>query len=72
MVAQSYTAALAELRAKRDEIKKHEAALAKVETERDKQIRQLAGYEKAKAERIAPAAGLSLAQVVALAPSLAP
>lgn len=72
MDAQRYTAALAELRTVRDEIKKTRAALAKLEAERDRQITQLAGYEKAKAERIAPAAGLSLAHVVSLAPALAP
>ncbi|WP_156724753.1 hypothetical protein [Streptomyces apocyni] len=72
MDAHSYTAALAELRTVRDEIKKTQAALARLEAARDKQIAVLAGYEKAKAERIAPAAGLSLAEVVALAPALAP
>jgi hypothetical protein len=72
MDAQSYNAALADLRAVRNEIKKTQAALAKLEAERDKQLTRLAGYDKAKAERIAPAAGLSLAQVVALVPALAP
>ncbi|WKX74058.1 hypothetical protein [Streptomyces sp. XD-27] len=72
MDAASYTAALADLRAARDEIKKTRAALAKLEAQRDKQIKVLAECEKAKAERIAPAAGLSMAEVVALAPSLAP
>ncbi|MEV6758265.1 hypothetical protein [Streptomyces sp. NPDC051214] len=72
MDAQSYTAALAELRTVRDEIKKAQTALAKLQAARDKQISMLAGYEKAKAQRIAPAAGLSLAEVVALAPALAP
>ncbi|MDX3640168.1 hypothetical protein [Streptomyces sp. MB09-02B] len=72
MDAQRYTAALAELRTVRDEIKKTRASLAKLEAERDRQITRLAGYEKAKAERIAPAAGLSLAHIVTLAPALAP
>ncbi|MFF1475378.1 hypothetical protein [Streptomyces mirabilis] len=72
MDAQSYTAALAELRAVRDNIKKAKAALARLETQRDQQIAQLATYDKAKAERIAPAAGLSVADIVALAPALAP
>ncbi|MFJ7146667.1 hypothetical protein ACIQVT_00310 [Streptomyces sp. NPDC100445] len=72
MDAQRYTAALSELRTVRDEIKKTRAALTRLEAERDRQITQLAGYEKAKAERIAPAAGLSLAHVVSLAPALAP
>ena len=72
MDAQRYTAALAELRTVRDEIKKARAALAKLEAERDRQITQLAGFGKAKAERIAPAAGLSVADIVTLAPALAP
>lgn len=72
MDAKTYNAQLAELRVLRDDIKKSQAALAKLETDRARQITALAGYEKAKAERIAPAAGLSLADVVAIAPILAP
>lgn len=72
MDAQSYSAALAELRTVRDAIKKTRTALAKQEADRDKLVIQLAAYEKAKAERIAPAAGLGVADVVALAPALAP
>ncbi|MFD6327033.1 hypothetical protein ACFWOL_30270 [Streptomyces sp. NPDC058442] len=72
MDAQSYSTALADLRTVRDQIKKARAALAKLEADRDKRIVQLASYEKAKAERIAPAAGLGVADVVALAPALAP
>ncbi|MFD9831979.1 hypothetical protein [[Kitasatospora] papulosa] len=72
MDAKTYTAQLAELRALRDDIKKTQATLAKLETDRARQITALAGYEKAKAERIAPAAGLSLADIVAIAPILAP
>ncbi|MCQ4044756.1 hypothetical protein ACFOSC_32980 [Streptantibioticus rubrisoli] len=72
MDGKAYTSALSELRAVRDEIKKTQAALAKLQAARDKQITELAGYNKAKAERIAPAAGLTLADVVAIAPSLAP
>jgi hypothetical protein len=72
MDANTYTATLAELRTLRDEIKKTRAVLAKLEAERDKKITALARHEKAKAERVAPAAGLSLAEVVALAPTLAP
>ncbi|WP_432176684.1 hypothetical protein [Streptomyces sp. Tue6028] len=72
MDAQSYNAALAELRTVRDQIKKTRAVLAKLETDRDKRIAQLAAYAKAKAERIAPAAGLSVADVVALVPAMAP
>ncbi|MER8073184.1 hypothetical protein ABTZ59_33505, partial [Streptomyces sp. NPDC094034] len=72
MDAKTYTAQLADLRALRDDIKKTQAALAKLETDRARRITALAGYEKAKAERIAPAAGLSLADVAAIAPILAP
>ncbi|KIF67155.1 hypothetical protein HY68_36285 [Streptomyces sp. AcH 505] len=72
MDAKTYTAQLADLRTLRDDIKKTQAALAKLETDRARQITALAGYEKAKADRIAPAAGLSLADVVAIAPILAP
>jgi hypothetical protein len=72
MDAQSYSTALADLRTVRDQIKKTRAALAKQETDRDKLIVRVASYERAKAERIAPAAGLGVADVVALVPSLAP
>lgn len=72
MDAQSYTTALADLRTVRDQIKKARMALAKLEADRDKRIVQLASYEKAKAERIAPAAGLSVTDVVTLVPGLAP
>jgi hypothetical protein len=72
MDAQSYSTALADLRTLRDQIKKTRAALAKQEADRDKLIIQLASYDKAKAERIAPAAGLGVADVVSLVPALAP
>ncbi|MFE0630848.1 hypothetical protein ACFW3D_28300 [Streptomyces sp. NPDC058864] len=72
MDSKTYTAALGELRTLRDEIKKAQAALTKLTAARDKQITAMAGYDKAKAERIAPAAGLSVADVVAIAPALAP
>ncbi|MEU9523264.1 hypothetical protein [Streptomyces sp. NPDC048224] len=72
MDAQRYTAALAELRTVRDQIKKTRAALAKQEADRDKLIIQLASYPKAKAERVAQAAGLGMVDVVALAPALTP
>ncbi|MER7568328.1 hypothetical protein ABTZ93_36025 [Streptomyces sp. NPDC097941] len=72
MDAQSYSTALADLRTLRDQIKKTRAALAKQEADRDKLIIQLAAYEKAKAERIAPAAGLGVTDVVTLVPALAP
>ncbi|AGS66855.1 MFS transporter [Streptomyces collinus] len=68
MDAQSYNAALAELRTVRDEIKKARAALTKLETDRDQSIAQLASYGKAKADRIAPAAGLSVADVTGTTP----
>ena len=72
MDAQSYSTALADLRTLRDQIKKTRAVLVKQETDRDKLITKLASYEKAKAERIASAAGLGLADVVTLVPALAP
>ncbi|MFE6470160.1 hypothetical protein ACFVGP_03415 [Streptomyces rochei] len=72
MDAQTYNAALAELRAVRDKIKKARAELAKLETDRNQRITRLAAYSKAKAERLAPAAGMSVADIVALAPELAP
>lgn len=72
MDAKTYTTKLTELRALRDEIKRARAALAKLEAERDKQITALASWEQAKVERIAPAAGLSVADIVTLAPALAP
>ncbi|MFH8804910.1 hypothetical protein ACH4F6_36015 [Streptomyces sp. NPDC017936] len=71
MDAQSYNATLADLRTVRDAIKKARAELAKLEADRNKKIVQLSSYEKAKAERIAPAAGLGVADVVALVPALA-
>ncbi|WP_267246173.1 hypothetical protein [Streptomyces sp. PR69] len=72
MDAKAYNAALADLRKDRDAIKQVKAALAKLEVARDKKIRALAAHDKANAERIAPAAGLSLADIVQIAPSLAP
>ncbi|MHA4816109.1 hypothetical protein ACXZ65_17330 [Streptomyces aculeolatus] len=54
----TYTTSLTELRALRDEIERARAALVKLEAERDKQITALAPQQQAKAERIAPAAGL--------------
>lgn len=72
MDAQSYSTALSDLRTLRDQIKKTRAVLAKQESDRDKLITKMASYEKAKAERIASAAGLGLADVVTLAPALAP
>ncbi|MGI5461215.1 hypothetical protein ACQEWB_50340 [Streptomyces sp. CA-249302] len=71
MDAQTYTEGLAELRTLRDDIKKTAAALARLEAQRDKTVTTLAAHDKAKADRIAPAAGLSIADVVARAPQLA-
>ncbi|WP_330237497.1 hypothetical protein [Streptomyces sp. NBC_00525] len=72
MDAKTYNAALADLRKDRDAIKQAKAALARLEAARDKKIRMLAAHDKANPERIAPAAGLSLADIVQIAPSLAP
>ncbi|MFB7655022.1 MULTISPECIES: hypothetical protein [unclassified Streptomyces] len=72
MDAQSYNTALTELRSVRDRIKKSRAELTTLEADRDQRIARLAAYAKAKAERIAPAAGMSVADIVALAPQLAP
>lgn len=75
----SYTEGLAELRAVRDEIKPRErqltklqAELDKLRAERDEKVRRLGAYEKAKADRIATSAGVSVIDVVALVPSLGP
>jgi hypothetical protein len=72
MDASAYKAGLAELRGLREDIKKVRTALKKLENQRDKQITALAAHDRAKAEQIAPAAGLSIADVVATAPVLAP
>jgi len=72
MDAHSYNAALTELRTVRDEIRKARAALTKLEADRDQRIAQRAAYGKAKAERIAPAFGLSVADIVTLSPALPP
>ncbi|MFB8443606.1 Mucin-19 [Streptomyces niveus] len=79
MDSKTYTAGLAELRTVRDEIKPLEKQLAKIEAElyklrrvRDERIRELGAYEKAKADRLATSAGLSVIDIVALAPALGP
>ncbi|THA28241.1 Mucin-19 [Streptomyces sp. RKND-216] len=72
MNSKDFTAGLRDLRGLRDDIKELRRELAQLEADRDKQIAVLGGYEKAKADRIAPAAGLSVADVVALVPSLGP
>ena len=72
MDSKAYTAGLTELRELRDGIKRVERELAGLTSKRDKKVRELAGHAKATADRLAPAAGLSIADVVALAPALAP
>ena len=70
MDAKAYSAGLVELRTVRDEIKKARAALTKLTADRDRRVKALAGHGKANADRIAPAAGLSVSEVAVLAPSL--
>ncbi|MFE2693662.1 Mucin-19 [Streptomyces mirabilis] len=72
MDAKAYSAGLAELRKRRDKIKQLERDLSTLRTERDKQIAALGAYEKAKADRLATSAGLSVIDVVALVPLLGP
>ncbi|MBP5880781.1 Mucin-19 [Streptomyces caniscabiei] len=72
MDTKEFTAGLAGLRGVRDEIKAVRKELAQLEADRDKRIVALGAYEKAKADRIAPAAGLSVVDVVALVPHLGP
>ncbi|MEU8708678.1 Mucin-19 [Streptomyces sp. NPDC048565] len=76
---QDYQKGLAELREIRDAIKplqrqleKLENDLGKLRARRDERVRTLAGYEQAKAERLATSAGVSVIDIVALAPSLGP
>ncbi|MGW0647335.1 Mucin-19 [Streptomyces umbrinus] len=72
MDAKGYSAGRAELRELRDGIKPLEQKLAKLRAVRDKKIAELGGYEKAKADHLATSAGLSVIDVVALVPRLAP
>ncbi|MEV6680715.1 Mucin-19 [Streptomyces erythrochromogenes] len=72
MDSQKFSEGLAQLRGLRDDIKKAESALAKLHGRRERQIKAVAAYEKAKADRIAPAAGLSVKDITDLAPHLAP
>ncbi|MET8768437.1 MULTISPECIES: hypothetical protein [unclassified Streptomyces] len=79
MAAQPYSDGLKELRSLRDEVTeavkardRAQRALDKAITARDKKVKQLGAYEQAKAERIAPAAGLSVKDVVDLVPALGP
>nr|WP_318036759.1 Mucin-19 [Streptomyces chengmaiensis] len=75
----AYAEGLAKLREVRDEIRPLERQLAKIQgeltklaTRRDQKIVELGEFEKAKADRIATSAGVSVIDVVALAPSLGP
>ncbi|ONK09253.1 hypothetical protein [Streptomyces sp. MP131-18] len=72
MDSKAYNATLTELRAVRDALKPVQRQMEKLAAERDRLVRQAAGYDKATADRLAPAAGLSIADVVGLAPDLAP
>ncbi|MFH0246174.1 Mucin-19 [Streptomyces sp. HK10] len=72
MDTKQFNEGLAVLRGLRDDIKKAEKALNKLYGQRDRQLKTVASYDKAKAERIAPAAGLSVKEVVERAPHLAP
>ncbi|MFD3422643.1 Mucin-19 [Streptomyces decoyicus] len=72
MDAKEFKDGLAVLRGLRDDIKKAESALNKLYGQRDRLITTVAAYDKAKADRIAPAAGLSVKDIVDRAPHLAP
>lgn len=72
MDAKTYNDGLADLRELRDEIKPLERRLKKLQADRDKKIAALGAYEKAKADRLATSAGLSVIDVVALVPRLGP
>ncbi|MFJ8434856.1 hypothetical protein ACIQ9P_26495 [Kitasatospora sp. NPDC094019] len=79
MDRKTYTAKVAELRPLREEIGKAEktvaaaqAALDKLNLQRARRITELAGYEGAKADAVAKASGLSVGDVVRIAPLLDP
>ncbi|MEV7887476.1 Mucin-19 [Streptomyces sp. NPDC002817] len=72
MDAKQYKDGLAELRGLRGEIKKAEAALGKLTVRRDRVIAEVASYPKARADQLAPAAGLSVRDIVELASHLSP
>ncbi|WP_371352354.1 Mucin-19 [Streptomyces malaysiensis] len=72
MTSKDFTTGLSALRGVRDDIKAVRKELQRLEADRDKQIVALGAYEKAKADRIAPAAGLAVVDVVALVPHLGP
>jgi hypothetical protein len=72
MDSKQFTAGLAELRGVRDDIKSLRRELEALEKDRDRRVKALALYDKAKADRLAPAAGLSVGEIVALVPQLGP
>ncbi|MCY0946313.1 Mucin-19 [Streptomyces antarcticus] len=79
MDTKKYSAGLSELRAVRDELKPLERELGQLQAKVDKlrehraeKVRELSGYEKATADRLATSAGLAVIDIVTLAPSLAP
>ncbi|MFG2298476.1 Mucin-19 [Streptomyces sp. NPDC048603] len=79
MNSKEFSTGLGELRAVRDELKPLEreltqlqARIGKLHDSRAEKIRQLGEYAKATSDRIATAAGLSVIDIVALVPSLAP
>ncbi|WP_405021309.1 hypothetical protein OHV05_34785 [Kitasatospora sp. NBC_00070] len=79
MDRQTYTAELAGLRELRTEIGQAEKAVAtarkeldKLTAQRSRRVAGLAGYEAAKADAVAKASGLTLADVVRIAPLLDP
>ena len=72
MDSKEFSAGLADLRGVRDDIKGLRRELELAEQDRDRRVRLLGSYDKAKADRLAPAAGMSVAEVVALVPRLGP
>ncbi|MGW4784913.1 Mucin-19 [Streptomyces sp. NPDC004230] len=72
MDATAYNSGLAELRELRDQIRPLERQLAKLLAARDRKIAALGGYEKAKPDRLATSAGLSVIDIVTLLPHLGP
>ncbi|MFJ4879962.1 Mucin-19 [Streptomyces sp. NPDC088745] len=79
MDSKEFSTGLTELRAVRDELKPLEreltqlqAKIGKLHANRAEKIRRLGAYTKATSDRIATAAGLSVIDIVALVPSLAP
>jgi hypothetical protein len=79
MDTNAYNTGLTELRGVRDDIKavrrdleKLQRELQKLEADRDKRVIALGAYDRAKSDRIAPAAGMSIVEVAALVPALGP